>query len=198
MNVGQMVAEAQLGEFHAGAGGGDGRHQPQPDGAAGQSVLAAGRPVPRQKRRRAGEPDRQRRRPAALALRADREPDRQRRRPAAQPGGADVEPDRQRRRFAAQPGGADIETRAPDQTKINSDIAASQGLANTGDSMNKANVANFNLLQSAGAGQSMQSQNDINAQMAKFNQAFNYPQQQLGTLESSLGMTPHDTTSEGS
>ena len=43
----------------------------------------------------------------------------------------------------------------------------------------------------------MQAQNDINAQMAKFNQAFNYPQQQLGTLESSLGMTPHDTSTSG-
>ena len=83
------------------------------------------------------------------------------------------------------------------QNKINSDIQASQGLTNTGDSMSKNNVANFNMLQSAGAGQSMQAQNEINAQMAKFNQAFNYPQQQLGTLESSLGMTPHDTSTSG-
>ena len=83
------------------------------------------------------------------------------------------------------------------QQKINSDIAASQGLTTTGDSMNKANVANFNMLQSAGASQSMQAQNEINAQMAKFQQAFSYPQQQLGTLESSLGMTPHDTSTAG-
>jgi hypothetical protein len=83
------------------------------------------------------------------------------------------------------------------QNKINSDIQASQGLTNTGDSMNKANVANFGLLQSAGASQSMQAQNQINAQMAKFSQAFNYPQQQLGTLLSALGMTPHDTSSSG-
>ena len=83
------------------------------------------------------------------------------------------------------------------QNKINSDIQASQGLTNTGDSMSKNNVANFNMLQSAGASQSMQAQNEINAQMAKFNQAFNYPQQQLGTLESSLGMTPHDTSTSG-
>ena len=83
------------------------------------------------------------------------------------------------------------------QQKINSDILASQGLANTGDSMNKANVANYGLLSSAGAGESMQQQNDINAQMAKFSQAFNYPQQQLGTLLSSLGMTPHDTSTSG-
>jgi hypothetical protein len=33
--------------------------------------------------------------------------------------------------------------------------------------------------------------------MAKFNQAFNYPQQQLGTLEGSLGLTPHDTSTSG-
>ena len=80
------------------------------------------------------------------------------------------------------------------QAKINSDIQASQGLTNTGDSMNKANVANYGLLSSAGAGESMQQQNDINAQMAKFAQAVNYPQQQLGTLLSSLGMTPKDTS----
>ena len=84
-----------------------------------------------------------------------------------------------------------------DQAKINSDILASQGLTNTGQQMNASNVANFNMLQSAGAAQQMQAQNDINAQMAKFNQAFNYPQQQLGTLESSLGMTPHDTSTSG-
>ena len=83
------------------------------------------------------------------------------------------------------------------QAKINSDIQASQGLTNTGDSMNKSNVANFNMLQSAGASESMQAQNEINAQMAKFQQAFSYPQQQLGTLESSLGMTPHDTSTAG-
>ena len=63
--------------------------------------------------------------------------------------------------------------------------------------MNKANVANYGMLSSAGAGQSMQAQNQINAQMAKFNQAFNYPQQQLGTLLSALGMTPHDTSTSG-
>ena len=92
---------------------------------------------------------------------------------------------------------AQTSNQAEQQAKINSDIAASQGLTNTGDSMNKANVANYNMLQSAGAGQSMQAQNEINAQMAKFSQAFNYPQQQLGTLLSALGMTPHDTSTSG-
>jgi hypothetical protein len=92
---------------------------------------------------------------------------------------------------------ADTTNQGAQQQKINSDIMASQGLMNTGDAMSKNNVANFNMLQSAGAGQSMQAQNQINAQMAKFAQAFNYPQQQLGTLLSSLGMTPHDTSSAG-
>ena len=86
---------------------------------------------------------------------------------------------------------------AAQQAKINSDIQASYGLTNTGQSMNAANAANYNMLTSAGASQSMQAQNQINAQMAKFNQAFNYPQQQLGVLEGSLGMTPHDTSSSG-
>ena len=92
---------------------------------------------------------------------------------------------------------ADTSNQQAEQAKINSDILASQGLTNTSDSMNESNVANFDMLQSAGAGQQMQEQNQINAQMAKFNQAFNYPQQQLGTLESSLGMTPHDTSTSG-
>ena len=92
---------------------------------------------------------------------------------------------------------ADTTNQGAAQAKINSDILASSGLTNTGDSMNKANAANYNMLTSAGASQSMQAQNQINAQMAKFNQAFNYPQQQLGTLEASLGMTPHDTSTSG-
>ena len=41
-------------------------------------------------------------------------------------------------------------------------------------------------------------QNDINAQIAKFQQAWQYPQQQLGMMESSLGMTPYNTGTSGS
>ncbi len=92
---------------------------------------------------------------------------------------------------------ADQGNQTAQQAKINSDILASQGLTNTGDSMNKANVANYGLLSSAGAGQSLQAQNQINSQIAKFDKAFNYPQQQLGTMLSALGMTPHDTSTSG-
>jgi hypothetical protein len=92
---------------------------------------------------------------------------------------------------------ADQGNQSASQAKINSDIAASAGLTATGTQMNANNVANAGLLSAAGAGQSMQAQNQINAQMAKFNQANNYPNQQLGTLLSALGMTPHDTATTG-
>ena len=47
------------------------------------------------------------------------------------------------------------------------------------------------------ASSSSRAQNQINAQLAKYNQAFQYPQQQLGMMESALGMTPYDTGSSG-
>jgi hypothetical protein len=96
------------------------------------------------------------------------------------------------RTLAAQQGNQQAQ-----QAKINSDILASQGLANLGDSQTRANAANFTMLSQAGAGQQSQAQDQINAQMAKFQQANSYPQQQLATLLSALGMTPHDTMSTG-
>ena len=48
---------------------------------------------------------------------------------------------------------ADTTNQGAAQAKINSDILASSGLTNTGDSMNKANAANYNMLTSAGASQ---------------------------------------------
>jgi len=90
---------------------------------------------------------------------------------------------------------AQTTNQAAQQAKINSDILASQGLTNTGTAMNQANVANYGMLTSAGAGQSMQAQNEINSQISKFNEARNYPNSQLNTLLAALGMTPHDTAS---
>ena len=74
---------------------------------------------------------------------------------------------------------------------------ASAGLGTLGNQQMQNNIANFGMLTSAGGQQQGQAQNDINAQLAKFNQAFQYPQQQLGMMESSLGMTPYDTGSSG-
>jgi hypothetical protein len=75
---------------------------------------------------------------------------------------------------------------------------AASGLGTLGTQQMQNNVANFGMLTAAGGQEQQQAQNDINAQMAKQQQAFTYPQQQLGMMESSLGMTPYDTASAGS
>ena len=84
-----------------------------------------------------------------------------------------------------------------EQAKINSDIQARPGLAATGTEWARQNAANYAMLTSAGAQQQQQAQNQINANMAKFNQAWHYPQRSLGMMESALGMTPYDTASAG-
>jgi hypothetical protein len=77
-------------------------------------------------------------------------------------------------------------------------IAAGQGLGNLGIQQMQNNIANYGMLASAGGLEQAQQQNDINAQIAQLNQAQAYPQQQLGILESALGMTPYDTGTSGS
>jgi hypothetical protein len=74
---------------------------------------------------------------------------------------------------------------------------AAQGLGTLGNQQMQNNIANYGMLTSAGGFEQQQAQNQINAQLAKFNQAFQYPQQQLGMMESSLGMTPYDTGTSG-
>ena len=74
---------------------------------------------------------------------------------------------------------------------------ASAGLGTLGNQQMQNNIANYGMLTSAGGFEQQQAQNNINAQLAKFNQAFQYPQQQLGMMESSLGMTPYDTGTSG-
>ena len=77
-------------------------------------------------------------------------------------------------------------------------IAAGQALGTLGGQQMQNNLANYGMLTSAGGLQEQQQQNDINAQIAKFQQAWQYPQQQLGMMESSLGMTPYNTGTSGS
>ena len=74
---------------------------------------------------------------------------------------------------------------------------AAQGLGTLGNQQMQNNIANYGMLTSAGGFEQQQAQNQINAQLAKFNQAFQYPQQQLGMMESALGMTPYNTGSSG-
>ena len=76
--------------------------------------------------------------------------------------------------------------------------AASSGLGTLGGQQMQNNIANYGMLTSAGGFEQQQDQNNINAQIAKFQQAFQYPQQQLGIMESALGMTPYNTATSGS
>ena len=75
--------------------------------------------------------------------------------------------------------------------------AASSGLGTLGTQQMQNNVANYGMLTSAGGFEQNQQQNDINAQLAQFQQAWQYPQQQMGMMESALGMTPYATSTSG-
>jgi len=77
------------------------------------------------------------------------------------------------------------------------DIYASQGLVGAGGAQNQTTAGNYALLSSAGAAEQQQAQNEINANIAKFQQAWQYPQQQLGIMQSALGMTPYGQASAG-
>jgi hypothetical protein len=84
-----------------------------------------------------------------------------------------------------------------DQANINSLIAASQGLGQLGAQAQQNQRQQFLELSTAGAQQQQQAQNQINAQMNQFNQANAYPTQQMGILQSALGMTPYGSTTMG-
>lgn len=85
---------------------------------------------------------------------------------------------------------AQIANQGANQANINSLIAAGQG-------MSQDQARQFSELVSAGSLQQQQAQNEINAQMGQFNQAWNYPGAQLGMLQSALGMTPYGQTQMG-
>jgi hypothetical protein len=85
-----------------------------------------------------------------------------------------------------------------DQANINSLIAASGGLGALGSQAQQNQRQQFLEESTAGAQQQQQAQNQINAQMGQFNQAQAYPGQQLGVLQSALGMTPYGSTTMGS
>ncbi len=83
------------------------------------------------------------------------------------------------------------------QAKINSDIAASQGLNATGQLQGQLAQNAFGMQNAAGTQQMANAQDQINAQMQKFNQAWAYPTQQMGALQSALGMTPYGQSTTG-
>ena len=92
---------------------------------------------------------------------------------------------------------AQMANQSAQQAKINSDIQAAGGLNTTGAGIaQQANNA-FTMQNTAGTQQMSTAQDQINAQMAKFQQAWGYPTQQLGVLQSALGMTPYGQSTSG-
>lgn len=99
----------------------------------------------------------------------------------------------------------DIATRAAAQgANVNAalqknmqDIYASQGLVGAGQAQNQTTLGNYGLLAGAGASEQAQAQQEINANIAKFQNAWQYPNSQLGVLQSALGMTPYGQASVG-
>jgi hypothetical protein len=92
---------------------------------------------------------------------------------------------------------AQTTNQAAQQAKINSDIAASSGLNQTGQTAGQLAQNAFTMQNTAGTQQMSNAQDQINAQMAKFQQAWGYPTQQLGVLQSALGMTPYGQSTTG-
>ena len=69
---------------------------------------------------------------------------------------------------------------------------AAAGMGTLGDQAQLSQARNFTEQMTAGQMEQQQAQNQINAQMAKFQNAANYPNQQLSVLQSALGMTPYE------
>lgn len=77
-------------------------------------------------------------------------------------------------------------------------LQAGQGLTNLGTAAQQNQVRNFTELTTAGQLEQQQAQNQINANYQQYQQALGYPYQQLGVLQSALGMTPYGTSNTGS
>jgi hypothetical protein len=92
---------------------------------------------------------------------------------------------------------AALANQAAQQNQGGLNLQAAGGLASLGQQAQLNQARNFTELATAGAQQQQQAQNQINAQMGKFNQAWMYPYQQLGVLQSALGMTPYGTATQG-
>ena len=74
---------------------------------------------------------------------------------------------------------------------------AAGGLANLGNEAQLSQARNFTEQMTAGTAEQAQQQAEINANLGQFNQAWQYPYQQLGVLQSALGMTPYGTSQQG-
>lgn len=76
-------------------------------------------------------------------------------------------------------------------------LQGATGLANLGNQAQLSQARNFTEQATAGGLEQSQAQNEINANLAQYQQALQYPYQQLGVLQSALGMTPYGQSSTG-
>jgi hypothetical protein len=83
------------------------------------------------------------------------------------------------------------------QNQAGLNLQAAGGLSALGNAAQQSQVRNFGEQVTAGSLEQQQAQNQINAQMAKFQNAWAYPGQQLGVLQSALGMTPYGQAQQG-
>ena len=83
------------------------------------------------------------------------------------------------------------------QNQAGLNLQASQGMGALGNAAQAGQLQNFGEQVTAGSLEQQQAQNQINAQMAKFQNAWAYPGQQLGVLQSALGMTPYGQAEQG-
>ena len=93
---------------------------------------------------------------------------------------------------------AALANQAAQQNQGNLNLQAASGMGALGNQAQANAVKNFTMQQMAGTQQQAQAQNQINAQMAKFQNANNYPNQQLSVLQSALGMTPYEQGQQSS
>jgi hypothetical protein len=93
---------------------------------------------------------------------------------------------------------AQTSNQGANQANINSMIQAAGGLGTLGSQAQQNQRQQFLELSTAGAQQQAQAQSQIAANMGQFNQAQQYLGQQLGVLQSALGMTPYGSTTMGS
>ena len=92
---------------------------------------------------------------------------------------------------------AALANQAAQQNQGNLNLQAASGLGALGNQAELSQARNFTEQMTAGQMQQAQAQNQINAQMAKFQNASNYPNQQLSILQSALGMTPYEQGQSG-
>ena len=83
------------------------------------------------------------------------------------------------------------------QNQAGLNLQAASGLSTLGNAAQANQIKNFGEQVTAGSLEQQQAQNQINAQMQKFQQAWAYPGQQLGVLQSALGMTPYGQATQG-